>query len=87
MGTEVEVLEERTISGIEVFSFDTPLGIRIAELSTGGIVGQSFEAVTKDIEASDKEVLDKQLAAQKITGDNAEMVSNEVFFSRYKNAK
>lgn len=88
MGTEVEVLEARNIGGVDVFSFALPTGgIRIAELTTGGIVGQSFEDVTKDIEESDLEVLQQQLLKQKEIGDRAEMVSNDTFFARYAKAK
>jgi hypothetical protein len=84
ISTEVEVIEEKIINDIALFSFKTGKGtIRIAEAITGGIVGNSFEEVENDLISADAEVVKKQLKSAEAQSNSSEKMSNDQFFSLY----
>lgn len=54
----------------------------IVEKTTGGIVGNSFDDVVKDIASSDKETIEKQLKMMSFS--DGDIITEEKFWDIYK---
>lgn len=62
ISTDVDVEDEKRVNGIKIFSFKTLKGnMRVAEASTGAIVGDDLTEVGIDILRSEKNVIKGQL--------------------------
>lgn len=84
--TEVEVELLGKVKGISLYGFETDKGYRVAE-GYGGIVGDSFETVKKEIEDCNDAMLFSQLEQSRVNSEKAELISNEDFFKVYNKAK
>lgn len=85
ISTEIEPIEERMVKKIPLFSFTTSKGgLRIAEGVTGGIVGDDFYNVELSLNTADPAEVKQQLKDAEKWAKQAELLSNEEFFSIYK---
>ncbi len=85
IATAVKPVQEKNVGkGFAAFSFLTPKGtLRIAESSTGAIIGDTFEGVKKDIKEGSKEVMQKQIADAKVMVKKAVKLEPTEFFKLY----
>ncbi len=84
--TEIGYIEEKNIGkGFKAFSFKTPKGnFRIAESTTGAIVGKSFDEVKADVKSASKKVMTKQIEEGKEMIKGVKPCSRKKFFEMYR---